>query len=98
MRMSTFVLTDVTHDVWVESFSIDTLTLGLPAGWGSFVTKRRLRGGRREGVDLIEVRNGLLSFSIIPTRGMGLWKGLYRDCRLGWDSPVADGPVHPAFV
>jgi hypothetical protein len=96
--MSTFVLTDVTHDVWVESFSIDTLTLGLPTACGSAVTKRRLRGGRREGVDLIEVRNGSLSFSVIPTRGMGLWKGLYHGCRLGWDSPVADGPVHPAFV
>ena len=31
--MSTFVLTDVTHDVWVESFSIDTPTIGLPAGF-----------------------------------------------------------------
>ena len=96
--MSTFVLTDVTQDVWVESLAIDALTLGLPPAWGCVVTKRRLHGGRREGVDLIEVQNGPLSFSIVPTRGMGLWKGLYQGYRLGWDSPVADGPVHPAFV
>ena len=96
--MATFVLTDVAHDVWVESFTIDNETLGLPAAgrWG--VSKRRLRGGRRDGVDLIEVSNGPLSFSIVPTRGMNLWKGSHLGLRLGWDSPVADGPVNPAFV
>ena len=30
------------------------------------------------GVDLIEVHNGALSFSVLPTRGMGLWRGEYR--------------------
>ena len=46
---------------------------GLAPAWS--VTKRTLRGGRRDGVDLIEVDNGALSFAIVPTRGMGLWKG-----------------------
>ena len=58
----------------------------------------RLRGGRREGVDLIVVDNGALRFSVVPTRGMGLWKGWYLGNRLGWDSPISDGPVNPAFV
>jgi hypothetical protein len=29
---------------------------------------------------------------------MGIWKGYYQGDRLGWDSPVRDGPVHPGFV
>jgi Domain of unknown function (DUF4432) len=62
------------------------------------VKKQRLHGGRRDGVDLIVVDNGALRFSIVPTRGMGLWKGWYDGNRLGWDSPVTDGPVHPSLV
>jgi hypothetical protein len=62
------------------------------------VTKRALRGGRRDGVDLIEVNNGALAFSIIPTRGMGIWKAHRGETRVGWDSPVRDGPVNPSFV
>src|SRR5205823_3626776 len=54
-------------------------------------------GGLRDGVDLIEVHNGALSFSVLPTRGMGLWRGDYRGLALGWGAPVA-GPVHPKFV
>ena len=60
--------------------------------------KRRLRGGRREGVDLIVVDNGALRFSIVPTRGMGLWNGWYEGNRLGWDSPITDGPINPSLV
>jgi hypothetical protein len=48
-------------------------------------------------VDVIEVHNGALSFTLLPTRGMGLWRGAYRGQFLGWRSPV-QGPVHPAFV
>lgn len=58
---------------------------------------RRLKGGRREGVEQIDVRCGTLRFSIIPTRGMGIWKAHCSDVEFGWQSPVA-GPVHPAFV
>jgi hypothetical protein len=29
---------------------------------------------------------------------MGLWKGWYEGNRLGWDSPITDGPINPAFV
>lgn len=90
--MSTFVLTDLSRDLWVDSFEHE------PAAGRCSVRKRRLRGGRRDGVDLIQVDNGALSFSVIPTRGMGLWKGSYEGNRLGWDSPVTDGPVNPAFV
>ena len=96
--MNTFVLTDLASDLWVESFEHGPGISGLEAARRWSVRKRLLRGGRRDGVDLILVDNGALSFSVIPTRGMGLWKGSYEGNRLGWDSPVADGPVNPAFV
>jgi len=94
----TFVLTDATHDVWVEGMMIEGADLGPAELRGCRVAKRRLRGGRREGVDLIRVDNGALSFSIVPTRGMGLWRAALGSDRVGWDSPTKDGPVHPAFV
>ena len=96
--MYTFVLTDVANDVWLENFALDNEALFLPSSAHCSVKKRRLRGGLREGVDLIEVNNGGLAFSIVPTRGMGIWTGAYKGHRLGWDSPVTDGPVNPAFV
>lgn len=89
----TFVLTDTAHDVWVEDFTLD----GEAAG-GGVVSKRRLRGGRRDGVDLIRVDNGALSFQVVPTRGMGLWRAALGADRVGWDSPTHDGPIHPAYV
>jgi len=61
------------------------------------VRSATLRGGMRDGVDVVEVDNGLLSFSVVPTRGMGIWKGRCGRLRLGWDSPVAE-PVHPSLV
>jgi hypothetical protein len=96
--MSRFVLTDMGHDLWVENFAIDQDVLHAPGSERWSIAKRRLRGGRRDGVDLIEVDNGVLSYSVIPTRGMGIWKGACRGHRLGWHSPVCDGPVNPAFV
>jgi galactose mutarotase-like enzyme len=35
--------------------------------------------------------------SILPTRGMGLWRGSFRGIPIEWQSPVKR-PVHPAFV
>ncbi|HEV3204694.1 MAG TPA: aldose 1-epimerase family protein [Gemmataceae bacterium] len=96
-RYKSWALTDVLNDIWLESFSAgnDNLRLPTPHDWS--IRKRTLRGGLREGIDLIEVHNGALSFSILPTRGMGLWHGEYRGNFLGWRSPVP-GPVHPQFV
>jgi galactose mutarotase-like enzyme len=56
-----------------------------------------LRGGLQEGVQVIEVNNGRLSFAVLPSRGMGIWKGQCGSVRLAWDSPVKD-PVNPAYI
>src|SRR5205823_6801439 len=96
-RCKTWTLTDIASDTWLESFAIggDHLPLGPAQNWS--IRKRTLHGGLREGVDLIEVNNGALSYAVLPTRGMGLWRGEYRELFLGWRSPVR-GPVHPKYV
>jgi hypothetical protein len=97
-RYQSWTLTDVRHDVWLDRFDTDADQFPLPgvhADWA--IRKRTLRGGLRDGVDLVEVNNGALSFAILPTRGMGLWHGRYKGIHLGWRAPVA-GPVHPKFV
>ena len=96
--MPTFTLTDVSHEIWVETLTVDAAEMGLAVTSPWSVAKRRLHGGRRDGVDLIIVDNGVLRFAIVPTRGMGLWKGFHEGNVLGWESPIADGPVHPALV
>jgi hypothetical protein len=96
-RFKTWTLTDVRGDVWLDSFAASNNSLHLPTPHDWSVRKRTLRGGLRDGVDLIEVHNGALSFCILPTRGMGLWRGDYRGQALGWRSPV-QGPVHPKYV
>jgi hypothetical protein len=78
-----------------ESATILPQDLGVDGNWK--IEKRTLHGGLSEGVDEIRVHNGRLTFSILPTRGMGLWKAWIDDLEIGWKSPVR-GPVHPQFV
>jgi galactose mutarotase-like enzyme len=54
-------------------------------------------GGVATGVQLVELCNGPLAFTLIPSRGMGIWKGDYRGLPLGWKSPNSR-PVHPSYV
>lgn len=93
----TWVLTDVKAGIWLETLSLTPETAGDKRSGNWSIVKRTLHGGFSEGVDVIEVNNGSLSFTIVPTRGMGLWKGRYDGCELGWRSPVT-GPVNPMFV
>jgi hypothetical protein len=96
-RYKSWTLTDVLGDLWLDSFAVgnDSLRLATPHDWS--IRKGTLRGGLRDGIDLVEVHNGALSFAVLPTRGMGLWRGEYRGNFLGWRSPLL-GPVHPKFV
>jgi hypothetical protein len=97
MTKKTWTLTgDICPNVYVDRISIGPEDVGGPAG-GYSVAKRTLRGGLRDGVDVIEVDNGRLRFVVLPTRGMGIWRAFCGDLHLGWTSPV-QGPVNPAFV
>ncbi|MHC4227778.1 MAG: DUF4432 family protein [Planctomycetota bacterium] len=91
------VLTDVEQNIYKESAEItgSDVTPKSPASWS--VRKYVLHGGRQEGVDVIEVNNGKIRFTVIPTRGMSIHRVLMSDLRLGWDSPVK-GLVHPKYI
>ncbi|MHC4877376.1 MAG: aldose 1-epimerase family protein [Planctomycetota bacterium] len=92
------VLTDVDSGVWLDSWktnAADGLQLAGASAWS--ISKRTLRGGLSDGVDVVTLDNGNLSLSVLPTRGMGLWKGSYRGLSIEWKSPVAR-PVNPQFV
>jgi hypothetical protein len=89
-------LIDVDQGVYVEDWRIssDDIQLG-SYEWS--IEKKRLRGGTQEGVDVIEVGNGRLSFLVVATRGLGIWKGEFDGSPLGWESPVKS-PVHPRHI
>ncbi|MBI1312267.1 DUF4432 family protein [bacterium] len=92
------VLTDVDAGIWLDAWrtnAADGPQLAGASAWS--VSKTRLRGGLSDGVDVVTLDNGALSMSILPTRGMGLWKGSFRGLPIEWKSPVAR-PVNPQFV
>jgi len=92
-----WVLTDVKAGIWLDALCVTPENSSCNGVCGWSIVKRTLHGGLTDGVDVIEVNNGALSFTIVPSRGMGLWKGHYNGCEIGWRSPVA-GPVNPLFV
>ena len=70
------------------------------AEWGGkdwSVALRTLHGGRQEGVQVIDVNNGAMTFTIVPTRGFEVWKAQAGNLRLGWDSPVKE-IIHPSYI
>ena len=96
MPLKKWTLTDVDRDIYLDRVELGPKDVG-GAATGYSIVKRTLRGGLREGVDVVEVDNGVLSFTLLPSRGMGIWRGRAGHVELGWNSPVK-GPVHPALV
>jgi len=88
-------LTDVEREIYVGSWEISNEELGLDGRWR--IEKRRLCGGLSDCVDIVELDNGRLSFVVVPTRGMGIWKGQFEGIYLGWESPVKN-LVHPRHI
>jgi hypothetical protein len=90
-------LTDTATNTWVESFAIDSGVVKTTGRAEWSVRKYTLRGGKQAGVDVVEVDNGKLKFSVIPTRGMNVYELHCEDVKLGWNSPVTE-IVNPAFI
>lgn len=61
------------------------------------IEHRTLQGGVSSNVDVVDLCNGRLSVSVLPTRGMGVWKAQLDEKPIGWTSPVRH-PVHPRHV
>jgi len=99
LRLTT--LTDVAEDVFVESHTFGPQDFGNPTTPDGTrppsIAKRTLRGGLRDGVDVVEIDNGRLRLTIVPTRGMAIHRAECDGVRLGWTSPV-HGPVNPRNV
>jgi hypothetical protein len=92
-----FVLSDSATGSRMEDWSVSSAELGIATDSPFTVSKRSLHGGKQEGVELIEVDNGNLKFSVIPTRGMSLFKVSSGDVTLGWSSPVKE-IVNPTYI
>lgn len=98
MKTSQILFTDVNSQTWIEEIVLNAEShpeFSQETNWS--IQKKQLHGGLSEGVDLIEVNNGALQISILPTRGMGVWKGCFQGIPLEWKSPVTN-PVNPAYV
>ena len=84
-----WTLTDVDDNVHVDDWE--------QSGNGWSITKRTLRGGKQEGVDLITIDNGVLEIDLVPSRGMSIYEIRHGELRIGWDAPI-ESLVHPALV
>ena len=71
------------------------LRLGGSGDWS--IEHRTLQGGVSSNVDVVDLCNGRLTVSVLPTRGMGVWKAKYDETPVGWNSPVRQ-PVHPQNI
>lgn len=96
MPIKTWKIIDAAANVKAEQLSVTAKDVGGPAQ-GYSVKTHKLVGGLRDGVDTVVIDNGVCRFTVVPTRGMGIWKAWVGSLQIGWNSPVP-GPVHPAFV
>ncbi len=87
------VLTCSRENVRLEAWNVE----GHDGGVAWWIDKQTLRGGRQEGVDVIEVDNGVLRFRIVPTRGMSILEVEHAGLRFGWRSPVEE-IIHPSTI
>ena len=91
------ILTDVFKGVYKEDYSLSASELGRYPEEKWEIRKKRLKGGKQDGVDIVEIDNGIFSITIIPTRGMNIFSAAYRGISLGWKSPVKE-IVHPSLI
>lgn len=96
MTTKSWILTDRADRTFVETLTVNPEDVGGQAH-GYSIRKHRLHGGPSDSVDVVHVDNGRLRFTVLPTRGMGIWKAWMEGDAIGWHSPV-HGPVHPALV
>jgi hypothetical protein len=91
------ILIDATRNLSTPGWKVTSADWSGKDGPKWSVQLRTLHGGRQEGTQVIDVVNGAMAFTIVPTRGFEIWKATVGDLRLGWDSPVVE-IVHPDLV
>ena len=90
-----YVLLDT--DKAAQSWQITSQQLGIKTEKPFSVTLRTLHGGRQEGVSIVDIDNGTMKLSVVPTRGMNVLQASVGNVRMGWDSPVKE-VVNPSFI
>lgn len=90
-----WIITDSTTSFSASDFCIPGREFGFPDE--AYCRKVTLHGGRQEGVEILEISNGLLSLRVCPTRGMGIIDGKFGSHFIGWKSPVRE-IVHPQYI
>ncbi|GHT18073.1 DUF4432 domain-containing protein [Planctomycetales bacterium] len=99
MSKQHWILLDAKHGVTQDSFNFSE-KVWQPDGSGDAhvkIIKHRLSGGLGNGIDIVKIDNGVLSMTVLPTKGMNIWRAKCGDVELKWDSPVP-GPVNPALI
>ena len=71
------ILTDTKNKIYRKTFNFIS-----EKSENCYINKYVLNGGQANGMDVIEVNNGNLSFIILPTRGMGIWRAKYNNIDL----------------
>ncbi|MEQ8762892.1 MAG: aldose 1-epimerase family protein [Planctomycetota bacterium] len=89
------ILIDASQSIGERDWSVRSSDLGFDGDWS--ISLQTLRGGRQEGVQLLEIDAGALKVTLVPTRGMGITQVEHRGERIGWHSPSAEH-VHPSQV
>jgi Domain of unknown function (DUF4432) len=96
----------IRQPISLDSFAVDeqgrrpaeNIPEKVTAGTGRFeIRYQQLESGRSAGLSCLTINTGGVTATILPDRGMGLWKCWSEDLEFGWQSPVA-GPVHPSLV
>lgn len=94
----TWVIVDSKTSAYLETLDIRDKCVTEEGAVAHYrISKRRLRGGVQDGIDVVEVDTGALNIEVLVTRGMNIAKARCGDVELKWDSPV-EGPVHPKHV
>ncbi len=91
------VLMDAMENLYVQNYSVSSSNFLGAEGPPWRIDKFALKGGRQDGVDLVQIDNGHLTVVIVPTRGMAVLEAYTEEVSLGWNSPVRE-IVHPAYV
>lgn len=97
MKKNCVILTDVFRGIYEETLSLSASHLGRYPEEKWKIHKKRLRGGKQDGIDIVEIDNGIFSFTVLPTRGMNIHSLSFQGVSLGWKSPVKE-LVHPSFI
>ncbi|MFM2481303.1 aldose 1-epimerase family protein [Celerinatantimonas sp. YJH-8] len=61
------------------------------------IEQKVLQGGKQNGVKVLTINNGVMDITLVPTRGMDIYKVKSGDVTLGWKSPV-EQIVNPQFI